>query len=72
MLFAGSFAVKKAGDSGWWLNLVGGILTIIVGYIIMNNLVTGAIAITIWIGSGFFLFGVINISEAFSLKKLNK
>lgn len=71
MLFTGSFAAKKVGDSSWWMNLIGGILTVIFGYIIMTDILTGAIAITFWIGSGFMLFGLINISMAFRMKKLN-
>ena len=71
MLFTGSFTAKKGGDSSWWVNLVGGILTVIFGYIIMTNLLTGVIAITFIIGFGFMLFGLINIFVAFRMKNLN-
>lgn len=69
-LFVSSFGNKKDGDKNWWVNLVGGILTVIVGYIIMSDIITGAIAITFWIGSGFMLFGIVNIFAAFGMKKL--
>jgi uncharacterized membrane protein HdeD (DUF308 family) len=71
MLFAGSFTSKKEGDGNWWISLIGGLLTVIFGYMIMSDLFTGMIAITFWIGSGFMLFGLINISIAFRMKKLN-
>lgn len=70
-LFTGSFSAKKAGDNNWWISLLGGILTVIFGYIIMTDILTGAIAITFWIGAGFLLFGFINLSIAFRMKKLN-
>lgn len=69
-LFVGSFGSKKEGDKNWWVNLLGGILTVIVGYIVMSNIITGAIAITFWIGTGFMLFGIVNISIAFKMKRL--
>ena len=71
MLFTGSFTAKKGGDSSWWINLVGGILTVIFGYIIMTNLLTGVIVISFLIGSGFMLFGLMNIFMAFRMKKMN-
>ena len=71
MLFVGSFSVKKEGDNSWGISLIGGILTVFFGYIIMSDILTGAIAITFWIGAGFMLFGLINISAAFRMKKLN-
>ena len=70
MLFSGSFSAKKAGDTSWWVNLIGGILTVIVGYIIMTDLIAGALAITFWIGAGFLIFGLVNISIAFRMKRI--
>ena len=71
MLFTGSLTAIKGGDSGGWLNLVGGLLTVIFGYIIMTNLLTGVILITFLIAFGFMLFGLINIFMAFRIKKMN-
>jgi uncharacterized membrane protein HdeD (DUF308 family) len=71
MLFSGSFSAKKAGDGNWWISLVGGILTVIFGYVIMTDILAGAIAITFWIGAGFLLFGLINISAALRIRKLH-
>ena len=71
MLFTGSFTAKKAGDSSWWLNLIGGALTVIVGYIIMTDIITGAITFIFFLGTGFLLFGLVNISVAFRMRELN-
>ena len=72
LMFAGSFTAKKEGYSNWWMNMIGGILTIIIGYIITNNLFAGALAITFWIGLGFFIAGAISISTSLRMKKLLK
>ena len=72
MLFTGSFGNKKAGDKNWWVNLIGGILNVFVGYIIMNDVIAGAFAITFWIGFGVLIFGLVNISAALRMKSLMK
>ncbi len=72
MMFVGSFSNKKDGDKNWWMNLLGGILNVFVGYIIMNNLIAGAFAITFWIGSGVLIFGIVNISAVIRMKSLAK
>ena len=72
MLFAGSFGLKKVGYNGWWVTLLGGILTVFVGYVIMNNLFAGIFAITFWMGCGILLFGLANISMAFQIKNAKK
>ena len=71
MLFTGSFTAKKGGDRSWWINMVGGLVTVVFGYVIMTNLLTGAIAISFLIGSGFLFFGLIYIFIAFRMKKMN-
>lgn len=71
MIFSGSFKAKKDGDNNWWLSLLGGILTILFGWFVMTDLFAGAIAITIWIGIGLLIFGIINIAVSLRLRKLN-
>lgn len=71
MAFANSFQTKKEGNSNWGLELVGGLLTIFVGFIISGNLLAGTLAITIWMGIGFLLAGIVYVIVAFGLKKLN-
>jgi uncharacterized membrane protein HdeD (DUF308 family) len=72
LMFVGSFSVRKEGDSSWWMNLIGGLLTIFIGYIITNNFFAGAVAITFWIGLGFFIAGAISISASLRMRKLLK
>lgn len=72
MIFSSSFSAKSAGVSSWWLNLILGILTVILGYMISSNLIIGAVAITTWIGAGFLLFGIVNVSIALDMRKMLK
>lgn len=69
--FSGSFRSKKEGDSSWGLSLIGGILTILFGWFVMSDFFAGAVAITIWIGLGLLILGIVNIVLSFRLKKLN-
>ncbi|TDQ19292.1 uncharacterized membrane protein HdeD (DUF308 family) [Algoriphagus boseongensis] len=71
MKFADSFSQKKEGDSGWGINLLGAIVTIVLGYIVMTDFVAGTVAITTWIGAGLFLLGILNVTIAFQVKKLS-
>lgn len=72
MVFSGSFKSKKEGDGNWWLSLLGGILTVLFGWFVMTDFFTGAVAITIWIGLGFLILGIVNIVISMKLKKLDK
>lgn len=71
MIFSGSFKSKKEGDGNWWLSLLGGILTVLFGWFVMTDFFTGVLAITIWIGIGLLILGIVNIVISFRLKKLN-
>lgn len=68
MLFVDSFEVKKAGLKGWWLQLITGILTVIIGYTITFNPVAGILTITMFMGIAILLFGIYNVILAFGLK----
>ena len=70
MTFVNAFQNRKAGVSNWALGLISGLLAILIGFIISNNLLAGSIAITVWIGIGFLIAGVVVIAEAFALKSL--
>ncbi len=72
ILFAGSFKAKKEGDVNWWMSLIGGILAVLFGYFISANLLAGAIAITMWLGIGLLIFGIVSIMIALRLRKLDK
>lgn len=70
MMFGGSFSAKKEGNDSWWMSLIGGILTIIFGWFIMGDLLAGAVAITIWIGLGLLIFGIVEVVVAFKKRKV--
>jgi uncharacterized membrane protein HdeD (DUF308 family) len=72
IIFINSFEVKKSGMPAWWLGLISGILTVIVGYFITSNIFFGAIAITIWIGIGFLIAGIVNVMLSFRMKRFIK
>jgi len=70
MSFADSFQSKKEGNSLWGLSMLGGVLSVIVGYFIMSNIIVGALTITTWMGIGFLIIGIVNIVIGFNLKTL--
>ncbi len=70
--FINSFQSRKEGSSYWWVQLLFGILAVIAGYNIANNIVLGALAITSWMGIGFLFAGIANIGIAISLRQLTK
>jgi len=70
MLFGGSFKAKKEGDDNWWLSLLGGMLTIVIGYFIMSDLFAGAVAITMWLGLGLLIVGIINVVVSLKMRKV--
>lgn len=70
MMFVDSFQVKKSGEENWWIGLLGGLLCVLFGYMITNNLLVGAVAITYWIGFGFIIAGIMNISVSLRMRKL--
>ena len=65
-----SFQSKKEGNSLWGLSMLGGVLSVIVGYFIMSNMIVGALTITTWMGIGFAIAGIVNIVIGFKLKSL--
>ena len=71
MTFVNSFQTKKEGNSNWGIELVGGLLSVFFGFVISGNFLAGTLAITIWMGIGFLLAGIVNVILAFGLKKLN-
>ncbi|MDX8339044.1 DUF308 domain-containing protein [Draconibacterium sp. IB214405] len=69
IIFIGAFKIKKSGDSYWWVSLLSGMLTVVIGYFITANLLVGAIAITVWIGLGILLCGIFNVTLFFISRK---
>lgn len=72
IIIANSFKNWKEGASNWWMGILGGILGIIAGYFVMTDPLTGAITVTIWIGFGFLILGILSIALAFRLRKMGK
>lgn len=70
MSFADAFQSKKEEAPLWWLGLLSGVLSVVIGYMIMSNLLFGALAITTWMGIGFAIVGIVNIVIGFKLKSL--
>ncbi len=69
MTFVNSFRIKKEGSSSWWMEMVSGLLSVIIGYMISSNLFVGTFAVTAWLGFGFLLGGIASITLAFEIKK---
>ncbi len=69
-LFANALQERKDGAANWWVGLLGAILVVFAGYNIMHDLMTGTLVITIWMGLGFLLAGILTILGALALKAL--
>lgn len=69
MTFSRSIVWKKAGDKQWWLSTLGGILNILIGFLIIGNPVIGALSITFWIGMGFLIYGILNTYISLQIRK---
>ena len=52
----------------WWLSLLVGILTIIVGFIILVNPVTSYYIFAIWLGAAIFISGLFGLMQSISSK----
>jgi uncharacterized membrane protein HdeD (DUF308 family) len=70
MSFADAFQSKKEEVPLWGLGLFSGVISVLIGYIIMSNLLFGVLAITTWMGIGFAIAGIMNIAIGFKLKSL--
>jgi uncharacterized membrane protein HdeD (DUF308 family) len=70
MSFSDAFQSKKEGNSLWGLSMLGGLLSVLIGYFIMSNIFVGALTITTWMGIGFAIAGMVNIAIGFKLKSL--
>jgi uncharacterized membrane protein HdeD (DUF308 family) len=72
IIFINSFGAKKEGVPEWWLGLISGILTVLIGYFITANVLAGAIAVTMWIGIGFLIAGFVTMGISFRMRKAYK
>ena len=70
ILAANGFKARKEEDSNWSTILIGGIVLVILGYLMISKLFFGAFAITVWFGIGFLIVGLINVFIALGLRKV--
>ncbi|WP_274473913.1 HdeD family acid-resistance protein [Mangrovimonas aestuarii] len=68
LAFSYSFREKKEGYPGWGWSMFLGILTVIFGFCITNNIIVGMLTITSWMGIGFLIAGIFTMSIGFFLK----
>ncbi len=68
LLTVGAFNLKKIS----WSLLIAGVLTIILGYIIMFNPIVLGLTISIWIGITLLVVGIANVAFAFDIKKIKQ
>ena len=68
LLTAGAFSSKEFS----WSMLLVGILTIILGYIILFNPIVMGLTLSIWIGITLLILGIANVVFSFDIKKLKK
>jgi len=50
--------------------LFGGMLTVVIGYFIMSDLFAGVVAITMWLGLGLLIVGIINVVVSLKMRKV--
>ena len=72
MMFLGIISFVDAiqsGGSNKMMRMLGGLVTIVIGYLVSGNLVIGALTITFWIGLGLLMAGLVNVIVAMKLRK---
>ena len=68
LLTVSAFSFKKFN----WTLMIAGILTIVLGYIIMFNPTVLGFTISIWIGITLLVVGIANVAFSFDIKKMKK
>lgn len=72
MIFAESFKLRKSGYSLWWVNLIGGIIIMYLGWQITGKPLVGTMAVVAYVSVSLWVKGVVMITNAFGLKNLSK
>ena len=72
MMFSESFSLKKEGYKLWWINLIGGILIIIFGWMITGDPLAGTMAVVAYASISLWIKGIVLITNAFGLKAAGK
>ncbi|WP_428897958.1 putative membrane protein HdeD [Parelusimicrobium proximum] len=66
-----AFNAKSLGLAKWWLPLITGILALLLGLLIVYTPIIGAVFILSYVSVFFIFMGLMTITEAFVLKKLD-
>lgn len=69
-IMGSSFDLKSLGIDGWGWMLLGGILVLVLGFLVIYYPVAGAVGIIAISGSAFIVTGFLNIYLAFQLKNI--
>ena len=68
----GSIALKGGGVKNWWIDLAGGILGVVFGFLIILNPFAGVFTIVWLLGGALLIVGIVTISAAFLLKSVKE
>ena len=72
MMFAESFSLRKSGYKLWWLNLIGGVLLMIFGWVIAGDPIASTFAIVAYASVTLWVKGIVLITNAVETKRLSK
>lgn len=67
-----SIDIKRLGFKRWWLGIIAGIIGIIFGFMLINDLMLSTIYISVSLGVSMFMFGATFISTFFSISDRQK
>ena len=66
----GSFALKSAGDSGWFWSLIAGIVVASLGVVILFNPTSAVKTVMILLGIWAIVHGVFQLVNALNVRRL--
>ena len=66
-----SFVMKDMGIKNWWWTLIGGMLTLLLAFLVVLNPIIGLFSAVFLVSFTIFLIGVLAIMFGWELKKLN-
>lgn len=64
-----SFDMKKVGVNRWYLMLIGGIISLIIGIILTFHPVLAALVVSVMVGIALIFYGILTIGFCLSFKK---
>ena len=70
MEFVNSFDLKRKGVANWWLDLIGGLVIAVFGFIIIGKPLAGSLAVVTLISFAFWIKGTIMVVMAFGIKRV--